>query len=263
MNGDARILEQGRPAQLRCEAGVLATPATGGQRDPAACHWLPPATGKVICVALNHREHLESLQAELQQPPYGQPPREPVLFIKPPNTLAGHLAPLPEAIGEPLYAGAGLGVVIGQPASRIAADAAHEVIGGYTLFNELSLAEDSFFRPAIRAKCRDGSAAMGPLVVPAGGVDPDAVTLRTLVDGLEVQAFSTAGFRRSTAQLIEAVTAFMQLLPGDVLVTGFARRSCTLVAGQTVTIAAEGLGSLSNRITAEAEWLAWRAAEAA
>ncbi|MCP6134942.1 fumarylacetoacetate hydrolase family protein, partial [Klebsiella pneumoniae] len=57
--------------------------------------------------------------------------------------------------GERLQPGPALGVVIGKNASRVSAADALAHVAGYTIVNEYSLPEDSYYRPAVKAKCRD------------------------------------------------------------------------------------------------------------
>lgn len=260
MTATARLLVDGASASVRIGADGAPRGADGSVLAAEAAHWLPAASGKVICVALNHRPHLERLQAAMHAPPYRAPPRSPVLFLKPPNTLAGHLAPLPAA-PAPLYAGGALALVFGRPASRVAAAEALDYVGGYSVFNELTLAETDYFRPAVRAKCRDGSGALGPAVVPAAGIDPDALSVRTFVDGELRGELHTAELARGAAELIAALTAYMRFEPGDVLVTGFAERDIALARGQRVSVEIPGVGRLENTIATEAAWAAYRARE--
>ena len=82
---------------------------------------LRPVTDQpVICVALNYAGHYEQFAAAFHQPPYKQPPRQPVFFIKPRNTLAGHLDEIPCPDGtDRIYTGAGLAFVIERTAGRV------------------------------------------------------------------------------------------------------------------------------------------------
>jgi 5-oxopent-3-ene-1,2,5-tricarboxylate decarboxylase/2-hydroxyhepta-2,4-diene-1,7-dioate isomerase len=94
---------------------------------------------------------------------------------------------------------------------------------------------------------------LGPAVVARGtNVDPDALTIRTYVDGVLVQTSETAALVRSSAALLSGVTEFMTLAPGDVLALGVARPCPRVRAGQRVDIVVDGLGTLSNRFVAAA-----------
>lgn len=115
------------------------------------------AAGTLFGVALNYKGLLDSRLPEFQQPPYQKPPVKPVLFIKTPNTRNEHDAPVlfPRGV-ERLQPGPALGVVIARDASRVKEEEAMAHVAGYVIVNEFSLPEDSYYRPAVKAKCRDG-----------------------------------------------------------------------------------------------------------
>lgn len=224
---------------------------------------LPPCTipfeiapfrlsGAVYGVLLNHESALAELGPKAAQPPYNSPPRAPVLYIKPRNTLAatGSLVEIPAGAME-LEVGACLGLVIGRPACNLRVADALDYVAGYLMVNDVSVPHDVFYRPSVRLKACDGFCPLGPAVVACASVaDPDALILRTYVDGVLVQEASTAALVRSTARLLTDVTEFMTLAPGDVLAIGAARPSPRVRAGQRVDIVADGLGTLSNRFVA-------------
>ena len=120
------------------------------------------ASGTLFGVALNYQGLLDQHLAAFQQPPYQQPPTKPVLFIKTPNTRNAHGGVVLQPAGERLQPGPALGVVIGQRASRVSLENAMAHVAGYVVVNEFSLPEDSYYRPAVKAKCRDGFCAIGP-----------------------------------------------------------------------------------------------------
>jgi 5-oxopent-3-ene-1,2,5-tricarboxylate decarboxylase/2-hydroxyhepta-2,4-diene-1,7-dioate isomerase len=205
-------------------------------------------TGVVYGTLLNHRSALAELGSSASQAPYGAPPRAPVLYIKPRNTLAasGDEVEIPAGMGE-LEVGPCLGLVIGRTACRVSEPAALHHVAGYLLVNDVSVPHDTYYRPSIRFKARDGFCPLGPAVVPRDAVaDPDALELRTYVDGALIQSASTADLVRSAARLLADVTEFMTLVPGDVLALGVARPAPRVRAGQCVDIVADALGTLSN-----------------
>jgi 5-oxopent-3-ene-1,2,5-tricarboxylate decarboxylase/2-hydroxyhepta-2,4-diene-1,7-dioate isomerase len=124
-------------------------------------------------------------------------------------------------------------------------------VAGYLIVNDVNVPHDTFYRPSIRFKARDGFCPLGPAVVPRNAIeDPDALTLRTHVDGVLVQTASTADLVRSAATLLADVTEFMTLIPGDVLALGVAWPAPRVRAGQRVAISADALGTLSNKFVA-------------
>ena len=210
------------------------------------------ASGTLFGVALNYQGLLDQHLAAFQQAPYQKPPTQPVLFIKTPNTRNQHDAVVLHPQGERLQPGPALGVVIGQRASRVSLDNAMAHVAGYVVVNEFSLPEDSYYRPAVKAKCRDGFCALSGEVIPTGEV-PDAhgLVLTLLVNGEVRQENTTANFVRSIPRLIAELSEFMTLHAGDVLITGTPEGRVDVVPGDEVVVEISGLGRLTNPIVAE------------
>ncbi|WP_236233298.1 fumarylacetoacetate hydrolase family protein [Pseudomonas tohonis] len=211
------------------------------------------ATGTLFGVALNYQGLLESRLAEFDQPPYQKPPVKPVLFIKTSNTRNGDGQPVPYPRDvERLQPGPALGVVIGRNASRVSAENAMAHVAGYLVVNEFSLPEDSYYRPAVKAKCRDGFCPLASEVVPASEIaDPHALPLRLFVNGELRQENSTANLVRSIPQLIAEISEFMTLHEGDVLITGTPEGRVDVRPGDEVVVEIEGLSRLTSTLVAE------------
>ncbi|NWL45106.1 4-hydroxyphenylacetate isomerase [Pseudomonas hunanensis] len=211
------------------------------------------ANGTLFGVALNYNGLLQQRLTEFEQPPYKQAPVKPVLFIKTPNTRNSHGAEvIHPAGGERLQPGPALGVVIGKDASRVSVADALTHVAGYTIVNEYSLPEDSYYRPAVKAKCRDGFCAIGPDLVPVSAItDPHQLTLKLYVNGVVAQENSTANMVRSVPQLIAELSEFMTLHAGDILITGTPEGRVDVQPGDRVDIEIDGLGKLTNYIVAE------------
>jgi 5-oxopent-3-ene-1,2,5-tricarboxylate decarboxylase/2-hydroxyhepta-2,4-diene-1,7-dioate isomerase len=129
---------------------------------------------------------------------------------------------------------------------------AFDYVAGYIVVNDVSVPHESFYRPPIRFKCRDGFCPMGPRVVDRAQVtDPDALGVRVFVDGALRQENTTANLIRSTARLIADITEFMTLGAGDVLMTGVPEDAPLARAGQRVAIEIEHVGRLENPLVAE------------
>ncbi|AZE89263.1 fumarylacetoacetate hydrolase family protein [Pseudomonas orientalis] len=211
------------------------------------------ATGTLFGVALNYQGLLKQRLAEFEQSPYQKPPVKPVLFIKTPNTRnqqgAEVVHPGP---GERLQPGPALGVVMGKSASRVSAAEALDYVAGYTIVNEFSLPEDSYYRPAVKAKCRDGFCAVGPELIPAAQIkDPHSLAITLYVNGEVRQQNSTANFVRNIALLIAEISEFMTLHAGDVLITGTPEGRVDVLPGDSVAVEISGLGRLVNHIVAQ------------
>jgi 5-oxopent-3-ene-1,2,5-tricarboxylate decarboxylase / 2-hydroxyhepta-2,4-diene-1,7-dioate isomerase len=215
---------------------------------------VPPfaLSGTVYGTLLNHRSALDAVAGEAGRAPYHALPRAPVLYLKPRNTLAPGGAPveIPAAVAE-LEAAACLGIVIGRTACRVAEAAALDHVAGYLIVNDVSVPHSSYFRPAVRHNARDGFCPLGPRVTPRASVpDPDALIVRTYVDGALAQTAGTAELVRRVARLLADVTEFMTLSPGDVLAAGAAAPAPRVRAGQSVRIEIDGLGVLVNPFVA-------------
>ncbi|MBC3256794.1 fumarylacetoacetate hydrolase family protein [Pseudomonas paralactis] len=211
------------------------------------------ASGTLFSVALNYQGLLDQHLAAFEQAPYQQPPTKPVLFIKTPNTRNAHGGVVLQPAGERLQAGPALGVVIGQRASRVSLDNAMAHVAGYVVVNEFSLPEDSYYRPAVKAKCRDGFCALSPQVIARDEVtNPNQLDLKLFVNGELRQQNCTAHWVRDIPQLIAEISEFMTLHPGDVLITGTPEGRVDVQPGDRVEVDITGVGRLLNIVQAEA-----------
>ncbi len=206
--------------------------------------------GAVYGVVLNDRRSLEKLGDTLGQAPYKAAPHAPVLYIKPANTLVGSGSSVCLPAGEArVEIGATLGVVIGVPAARLTLDTAESVIAGYVLVADLSLPHASYYRPAIREKCFDGSCPVSSDIVPASRLgDIGALTIDTYVNAQRVDTRSLNDLVRKVPELLRDVTEFMTLRAGDMLLVGVLWQAPQAAPGDTVKIVAEGMGELDFRI---------------
>jgi len=212
----------------------------------------PPVGGTVYGTLLNHHEALAALGDQVNAAPYKAPPKAPILYIKPRNTWtrSGDEVVVPSDAHE-LQMGATLGLVIGRTACKVTMANAMDHVAGYVVVNDISVPHDSFYRPSMRFKCRDGSCPMGAYVPRDAVANPDALAVTVAIDGVVVQHTDTGGRVRSVAQLLADVTEFMTLHPGDVLSIGMAAHAPLARAGQRVTITIEGVGQLDNVLVAE------------
>jgi 5-oxopent-3-ene-1,2,5-tricarboxylate decarboxylase/2-hydroxyhepta-2,4-diene-1,7-dioate isomerase len=151
-----------------------------------------------------------------------------------------------------LRAGGTLALVIGQKATRVKEEHALEYLAGYTLAIDVSVPEPSYYRPAVKQRCRDGFCPVGPRVVAISGFpDPDAIEIRISVNGNLACTAKTSDLIRSVPQLLADVTEFMTLNPGDLLLVGEPFHSPLVSPGDTVRVEVAGIGALENRVIAE------------
>ncbi len=211
-----------------------------------------PRPGKVIGVGLNYRDHA----AESGQPV----PEEPILFPKFANSVIGPGEPIviPPEVHEPDYE-VELGVVIGRTARGVAVADAIAHVAGYTCVNDVS-ARDLQFRGSqwMRGKAIDTFLPCGPWLVTTDEIpDPQALSIRLLLNGREMQSSSTAQMVFGVAELVAFVSRTMTLEPGDLIATGtppgvgFARTPPVwLRDGDEVRCEIERVGSLTNPVRA-------------
>jgi 5-oxopent-3-ene-1,2,5-tricarboxylate decarboxylase/2-hydroxyhepta-2,4-diene-1,7-dioate isomerase len=211
-----------------------------------------PPRGTVYGTLLNFRNALDALGDAVHQPPYRAPPKAPILYIKPRNTVAmeGDPVVVPHGV-DALEIGASLGLVIGRTACHVSEAQALEFVSGYVIVNDISVPHASYYRPAMRFKCRDGFCPIGTPIARDAVADPNALMLRVELDGVEAQRASTAGLIRPVERLLAEVSEFMTLHPGDVLMVGVPGGAPQARAGQRVSISINGLGRLQNRLIAE------------
>ena len=213
--------------------------------DPKEVMFLPPIdhTAKAIGVALGYTEHAKELKLDI--------PEEPILFNKMPQTFIGHRAKI---IAPPefdyLHYECELVAVIGLPARNVKADDALKFVRGYTIGNDLTIRDivSNYFRPPIKAKGFDTFGPLGPFLTTADEIDPADVKLRTFVNGELRQEGWSGNLRHSIAQLIEYITAYMTLNPGDMIWSGTPEGISHIHPGDHLRLEIDGLGTLENEV---------------
>src|SRR5262245_57250865 len=200
----------------------------------------PVLPSKLVCVGKNYAAHAAEFGMDV--------PEEPLLFLKPSTAVIGPgdpigLLPISHRVD---YEGE-LAVVIGRLARNIRAEDAYRVILGYTCANDVTLrdlqkSDDQW----ARAKGFDGSCPLGPWIETE--IDPNDATVETRLNGDVRQHASTTDMVFGVATLIEYVTSFMTLLPGDVLLTGTPEGVGKLAAGDVVEVEVDGIGTLRNEV---------------
>ncbi len=220
------------------------------RRDPDEVMFLPPVdpngVGKAIGVALGFAKHAAEL--DLDVPDY------PIVFHKMPHTMIGHKANIIVPPGlKYMHYEVELVAVIGRSCRKVKERDALEYVRGYMVGNEITVRDfvTNYFRPPVKAKGFDTFGPCGPWMVDASDLDPSNVRLRTYVNGELRQEGNTSDLRHSVAQLIEYLSDFMTLQPGDMLWTGTPEGLSHIYPGDTVICEAEGIGRLENTLIAE------------
>jgi 2-keto-4-pentenoate hydratase/2-oxohepta-3-ene-1,7-dioic acid hydratase in catechol pathway len=219
--------------------------AAGRVYDPDGVTILPPVSpSKIICIGLNYADHAEEEGMEI--------PDRPMLFWKGPNAVAAHddTVMLPQGKDRVDYE-AEIAVVIGEQARNVPADEAMSVVEGFTCMNDISNRDDQRIEQNwIRGKAFDGAAPLGPVVASPDQVPEDAsVELR--LNGDVRQESTRAEFIFSIPELIEEITRYMTLEPGDVISTGTTAGVGPLSDGDVVEVEVEGVGVLEHDVQVE------------
>jgi 2-keto-4-pentenoate hydratase/2-oxohepta-3-ene-1,7-dioic acid hydratase in catechol pathway len=203
----------------------------------------PVLPSKVVAIGRNYAEHVQEMggAADLADPP--------VVFLKPSTSVIGPGDPivLPRN-SERVDHEAELGIVIGRLCREVPRERAHDVILGYTCGNDVTARDHQAADGQwTRGKGHDTFCPLGPWVETEL---PDDVSVRCLVDGEVRQDGRTSQLIHDVPAVIEWVTAFMTLLPGDVILTGTPAGVGPLTAGSSVSVAIEGIGTLTNPVVA-------------
>jgi 2-keto-4-pentenoate hydratase/2-oxohepta-3-ene-1,7-dioic acid hydratase in catechol pathway len=213
---DAAFWSSDRPAEVgrRLDAGELPRlDEAEGMRVGAPI----ARPGAVVCVGLNYAAHAAESGVE--------PPKQPVIFLKTPNTVGGP----DDDVRIPLRSSktdweVELGVVIGRPASYLASpDESLGCVAGFVLTNDVSertfQLEESGGQWS-KGKCCPGFTPTGPWLVTPDEIDHRSLSLRSWVNGEPRQESSTADMVFGVEHLVWDLSQYLALEPGDLLLTG-------------------------------------------
>lgn len=214
----------------------------GEQYDFDAVDVLPPCEPtKLVCIGRNYAKHADEMGNEV--------PDRPLLFLKPPNTLAGHGDTITAPAGtERLDVEAELGVVIGQQCRNVTEADAMAVVAGYTCINDVSNRDDQRQEQNwVRGKAFDGAAPVGPVLATPDEVPGDAA-VRSAINGERTQDGSIDQLIFSIPTLIAEISSYLTLEAGDVIATGTPEGVTSLEDGDHVQIEVEGVGTLEHTV---------------
>ncbi len=203
---------------------------------------LPPVQpSKIVCVGLNYTDHARELNMQI--------PTNPLLFLKPPSAVIGHLGKIiyPDKSKRVDYE-AELAVIIGKRCKNMRANEAESVIMGYTCFNDVTARdlqkEDIQWT---RAKSFDTFAPVGPYITEPG-LDVSDLRIKTRVNGELRQDSSTSNLIFNVPRLIEFISGIMTLEQGDIIATGTPPGVGELFVGDEVEVEIENIGTLKNSV---------------
>lgn len=275
------LIEEGPQRLAAVEAlarDIARSPDGFPSHDVDAVGFLAPVLRptKICCLALNNSANSERIISG---------PGHPAMFVKSANTLTGHRTRiiLKRRYGR-VHPEPELAVVIGREAKDVAAADAYDHVFGYTVHNDITSptmrTEDTFHYRAIHAKkgtekeieyvdtwvsypgrykgC-DTFACMGPWLVTRDEIpDPHRLAVECRQNGELITADNTANLFHTVPKVIEFLSGYMTLYPGDIISMGTALKASAgsgggavqninlSVSGTAVSVSIEGLGTLEN-----------------
>lgn len=219
--------------------------------------FLPPVTrsGKILCVGINYRSRPGEFGT-------AEEPKYPSLFMRGPTAQSGHLQPILRPLeSEQLDYEGEIALIIGKAGRRIPQEQAMSHVAGFACFNEGSIRD--WMKHGVynvtAGKNFEKSGSFGPwMATPDEIADPGNMRLQTRVNGVTVQSDTTANMIAPFSRLINYISTFATLEPGDVIVTGTPTGSGSkmhpprwLKAGDVLEVEVEGVGILRNQIVDE------------
>jgi 2-keto-4-pentenoate hydratase/2-oxohepta-3-ene-1,7-dioic acid hydratase in catechol pathway len=211
----------------------------------------------VVCIGLNYKKHADELGL-----PY---PKNPVVFLKPPNTVTGHGTPIAKPrITEKMDYEVELAVVIGKPCRDVSVDDALNYVLGYTCANDVST-RDWQKVPELsgsqwtRSKIFDNFCPLGPVLVTADEIpNPNNLQVKCFVNGEKMQDSSTSDLIFNIQQVVSFCSIGTTLAPGTVIITGTPAGVAEgrspqpwLKPGDHCVVEIEKIGRLENPIVAD------------
>jgi 2-keto-4-pentenoate hydratase/2-oxohepta-3-ene-1,7-dioic acid hydratase in catechol pathway len=202
----------------------------------------PCRPGKILAVGLNYKSHLG-----------GRPqPAHPEMFYKPVTALQDPGGPIviPREATDVHYEGE-LVVVVGKPVKNATREEARGAVFGVTCGNDVSERNWQHGQGKDlqwwRAKGSDTFAPLGPAIVT--GLDYGNLLLQTRLNGEVVQKQFTADLIFDCPAIVEWVSGWVTLLPGDIIYTGTPGSTRKLSPGDVVEVEIENIGTLRNTVT--------------
>lgn len=218
--------------------------------------WLPPVPdpGKILCVGINYGKHVAETGRAL--------PTHPSVFIRFADSFVGHLASvIRPSVSTHFDYEAELAVVIGREGRHISAGNAHEHIAGYTCMAENSLRDfQKHNAQVVPGKNFEASGGIGPWIVTADEM-PFLERKRVIsrLNGQQMQCAFVGDMIFPVDRLIEYISTFTTLRPGDIIATGtpegvgaVRQPPIWMKAGDVLEVEIDGIGTLRNPVVDEA-----------
>ena len=244
---------------MRLQGDLFSGLVPNGERVPIARLLAPLVPCNIVCIGLNYLAHAAETRVRV--------PEHPVVFMKPTSALnhPGSPISIPSCCthGPEVDFEAELAVVIGRRARNVSESMALNHVLGYSAANDVSARRWQKHGGGgqwVRGKGFDGFCPLGPVLVTVDEIpDPQALRVRSLLNGELMQDGHTSTMLYPVARLISLLSQDTTLLPGTLILTGtppgvgFARiPPVFLHPGDTIVVEVEGVGRLENPVTAAA-----------
>jgi 2-keto-4-pentenoate hydratase/2-oxohepta-3-ene-1,7-dioic acid hydratase in catechol pathway len=215
---------------------------TGHSWPLEAVKLLPPSVpGKIICLGRNYIDHATEMGVT--------PPKEPIIFLKPPSSVIGPEEPIvhPRISHKVDYEGE-LALVIGRRFRHLrASDDPLSFVLGYTCFNDVTARDiQRSDGQWTRGKSFDTFCPFGPLLETQ--LNPADTLLETYLNGVRKQSVRGSEMIFSVDAIIRFIAQVMTLEPGDVIATGTPSGVGSMVTGDVVEVSVSGVGTLRNPV---------------
>ncbi|QWF85394.1 fumarylacetoacetate hydrolase family protein [Amycolatopsis sp. CA-230715] len=203
---------------------------------------VPRRPGKIVALHLNYPSRAAQR---------GRTPTHPSYFLKPPTSVAASGDALERPKGTELLGFEGeIALIIGKRTRRVSPENGWAHVSGVTAANDFGVYDLRYADRGsnLRAKGGDGFTPLGPSVLPARELDPEALRVRTWVNGELAQEDTTAGLLFGFGRLVADLSQLMTLEPGDVILTGTPAGASVVRPGDIVEVEVDGNGHTTGRL---------------
>lgn len=226
---------------------------SGDRVSLADARLLPPVIPPMLyACGINYTGHARACSAEFNRPLESFMPAKPEIGYRAQSAIiaVGETIVIPADAPANVQCEGELAVVIGRPAKKVRASDALDHVFGYTICNDVSMRDWQFAdRTFWRSKNADTFKPLGPCI--ATNLDIADMTTRISRNGELQEEFATGNMLYSVAEYIEAISQYITLHPGDVIIMGTDGHSPRIAHGDTIEIAIDGVGRLINPVVRE------------
>ncbi len=211
---------------------------------------------KIICLGLNYQDHIDEFKRET--------PKEPVLFNKTLNCLITDGEPIiyPKILytdrkNNQVDYEVELAFIIKDKCKNVPQTETYDHILGYSVFNDITARKMQrrdvvSQKPWFKSKSFDTFGIIGPRIVPTSDIDdPHDLNLELKLNGIVKQSSNTKHLMHKIPFLVEYISSFFTLEPGDIIATGTPSGVGPVQPGDVIEATVEKIGTLTNKVILE------------